>query len=189
MVRSAIRYNDTQYEYTANTSWIKSKHTVRFGIDISNYALNHYEATSAMGVFNFNGNVTTLRNGPAANLYNSFAQMLLGLTTSVSSELHPFDNNRMTSRQKAYSLYAQDTWQATRRLTMSLGIRWDYFPMGSRATRGMERYDFNTNQMLICGNADVPKDCGYNIEQKNFSPRFGMAWRKRIHLCSARVTA
>lgn len=175
---SALRYNDTQYEYTANGSWIKSAHTIRFGIDISKYSLNHYEATSAMGVFNFNGNVTTLRNGPSANLYNSFAQMLLGLTTSVSSELLPFDNNRITSRQKSYSLYAQDTWQATRRLTMSLGVRWDYFPMGARATRGMERYDFNTNQMLICGAGDVPKDCGYNIEQKNFSPRIGLAWRK-----------
>jgi hypothetical protein len=175
---SALRYNDRQYEYTANGSWIKSTHTVRFGVDISKYSLNHYEATSAMGVFNFNGNVTTLRNGPSANLYNSFAQLLLGLPSSVSSELHPFDNNRMTSRQKSYSFYAQDTWQASRRLTMSLGIRWDYFPMGTRATRGMERYDFNTNQMLICGVADVPKDCGYNIEQKNFSPRLGLAWRK-----------
>jgi outer membrane receptor protein involved in Fe transport len=175
---STLRYADTQYEYTANGSWIKSAHTIRFGVDISKYALNHYEATSAMGVFNFTGNVTTLRGGPSANQYNSFAQMLLGSTSSVVSELLPFDNNRITSRQKSYSFYAQDTWQASRRLTMSMGLRWDYFPMGTRASRGMERYDFNTNEMLICGVGNVPKDCGYNIEQKNFSPRVGVAWRK-----------
>lgn len=175
---SALRYADTQYEYTANGSWIKSAHTIRFGVDLSKYSLNHYEATSAMGVFNFNGNVTTLRNGPSANQYNSFAQLLLGLTSNVTSELLPFDDNRITSRQKSYSFYAQDTWQATRRLTLSLGIRWDYFPMGVRASRGMERYDFNTNEMLICGAGNVPTDCGYKIEQKNFSPRFGLAWRK-----------
>ena len=106
---SALRYADTQYEYTANASWIKSAHTIRFGVDISKYSLNHYEATSAMGVFNFTGNVTTLRGGPSANQYNSFAQMLLGLTSSVVSELLPFDDNRITSRQKSYSFYAQDS--------------------------------------------------------------------------------
>src|ERR1051326_137369 len=49
--------------------------------------------------------------------------------------------------------------------------------MGGRASRGMERYDFNSNQMLICGVASVPTDCGYHIQQKNFSPRIGLAYR------------
>jgi Outer membrane receptor proteins, mostly Fe transport len=174
---STLRYRDSQLEYTANASWVKAAHTVRFGADISRYSLNHYEATSAMGVFAFNGGQTTLKGGPSANQYNSVAQLLLGLTSSVVSELLPFDNNQLTSRQKSYSLYGQDMWQVSRRLTSSLGLRWDYFPMGTRATRGMERYDFNTNQMLICGRGGIPTDCGYHIEQKNFSPRIGLAYR------------
>src|SRR4051812_39291111 len=93
------------------------------------------------------------------------------------TESLPFDDHQLTSRQISYSFYAQDTWQATRKLTMSYGLRWDYFPMGKRATRGMERYDFNTNQMSICGVGGIPTNCGYNIEQKNFSPRFGIAYR------------
>jgi outer membrane receptor protein involved in Fe transport len=174
---SALRYNDTQYEYTTNAAWVKSAHNIRFGVDVSRYSLNHYEATSAMGVFAFTGGVTTLRGGPSPNQYNSFAQFLLGQTSSVVSELLPFDSNRITSRQKSYSFYGQDQWQASRKLTLSVGIRWDYFPMGVRASRGMERYDFNTNQMLICGVGGVPTDCGYHIEQKNFSPRVGIAFR------------
>ena len=174
---STLRYRDSQYEYTANASWVKSNHTLRFGVDISKYSLNHYEATSAMGVFAFTGGVTTLKGGPSANLYNSFAQLLLGQTSSVVSELLPFDNNQMTSRQMSYSFYGQDLWQVNHKLTVSLGLRWDYFPMGNRASRGMERYDFNANQMLICGVANVPNDCGYNIDQKNFSPRVGLAYR------------
>src|SRR4051812_28714102 len=130
-----------------------------------------------MGVFTFNGGPTTLRGGPSANQFNSFAQLLLGQTSSVVSELLPFDDNQITSRQKSFSFYGQDQWQASRKLTVSVGLRWDYFPMGVRASRGMERYDFNTNQMLICGVANVPTDCGYRIEQKNFSPRIGLAWR------------
>jgi outer membrane receptor protein involved in Fe transport len=174
---STLRYRDRQFEYTANASWVKANHNIRFGVDISKYSLNHYEATSAMGVFAFTGGATTLRGGPSANQYNSFAQLLLGLTSSVASELLPFDDNQITSRQMSYSFYGQDLWQATRRLTLSVGLRWDYFPMGTRASRGMERYDFNTNQMLICGVGGVPTDCGYHIEQKNVSPRIGIAYR------------
>ena len=49
--------------------------------------------------------------------------------------------------------------------------------MGTRQSRGLERYDFDANQMLICGLGGVPEDCGYQIEQKNFSPRLGLAYR------------
>jgi outer membrane receptor protein involved in Fe transport len=174
---SALRYNDRSFEYTANASWTRSGHNIRFGVDVSKYQINHYEATSAMGVFVFNGGVTTLRGGPSPNQYNSYAQFLLGLTSSVASEIHPFDDNRMTSRQNSYSFFIQDQWQVSKKLTASMGVRWDYFPMGTRKSRGMERYNFDTNQMSICGVASVPTDCGYHIEQKNFSPRVGIAYR------------
>ena len=174
---SALRYNDRSWEYTANASWTRSAHNFRFGVDVSKYSINHYEATSAMGVFNFAGGVTTLRGGPSPNQYNSYAQFLLGQTSFVQSGIHPFDGNRLTSRQKSYSFFGQDQWQVSPHLTASLGIRWDFFPMGTRQSRGMERYNFDTNQMSICGVASVPTDCGYHIEQKNFSPRVGIAWR------------
>ena len=174
---TALRYNDTAFEYTANAAWIKGTHNFRFGVDIQRFAINHYEAPSAPGVFTFNGGVTTLRGGSAANQFNSYASFLLGLPSQINSEALPFDDHQLTSRQISYSFYAQDTWQATRKLTLSYGLRWDYFPMGKRATRGMERYDFNTNQMLICGVGGIATDCNYNIEQKNFSPRIGIAYR------------
>ena len=68
-------------------------------------------------------------------------------------------------------------WQISRKVTLSSGLRWDRFPMGTRANRGLERYDFDTNTMLICGVGKVPTDCGYNIPWTNFSPRLGLAWR------------
>jgi hypothetical protein len=174
---SALRYDDTNYEYTANASWVKSTHNVSFGVDIQRFAINHYEAPSAPGVFTFNGGVTTVRGGASPNQFNNYASFLLGMPYTATQELLPFDDNRLTSRQISYSFYVQDTWQATRNLTLSYGLRWDYFPMGKRMSRGMERYDFNTNTMLICGVGNNPTGCGYNIEQKNFSPRLGIAYR------------
>ena len=49
--------------------------------------------------------------------------------------------------------------------------------MPQRAGRGIERYDFATNTMLVCGVGDIPKDCGVKLSKKLLSPRLGIAWR------------
>src|SRR5262249_28800114 len=74
-----IRYADSQYQYTANATWVKANHNVRFGVDIARFGLNHFETSSPAGTFNFSGGVTTIRGGPSPNQFNSFADFLLGL--------------------------------------------------------------------------------------------------------------
>src|SRR5262245_33545884 len=153
---TAIRYNDWQYEIVGNASWTRKSHTIRFGIDMARLALNHYEATSGPGVFNYTGGGAALSGGPSPNQFNSFAQFLLGMATSVAKEELPFDENQLTSRQTTYSFYVKDGWQAARNLTVSAGLRWDYFPLGTRKSGGLGRYDFDTNVLSICGAGDVP---------------------------------
>jgi hypothetical protein len=41
----------------------------------------------------------------------------------------------------------------------------------------METYDFETNEMLVCGVGSVPKDCGIEVSKWNFAPRLGLAYR------------
>ena len=53
----------------------------------------------------------------------------------------PFENDYTRSRNWQFSFFARDQWQPTRKLTASLGLRYDKFPMGTRTTRGLERYD------------------------------------------------
>jgi outer membrane receptor protein involved in Fe transport len=166
-----------QYQYTANGSWTKGSHNIRFGGDIVRQGLTRFETGASAGLFTFDGGPTALRGGATSNQFNSFAAFLLGLPTNVQKSFIPFDNNRNTTRSWQYSFYAKDQWQISRKVTLSYGVRWDRFPMGTRANRGLERYDFDTNQMRICGVANVPTDCGYHIGWKNFSPRVGLAWR------------
>ncbi len=84
---------------------------------------------------------------------------------------------RATTRTWAYSLYIRDQWQISRKFTMSLGVRWDYFPMGVSKDRGFRKYDFTNNSVLICGEGGVPRDCGVEVPTKDFSPRLGIAYR------------
>jgi hypothetical protein len=166
-----------QAQYTANATWTKGTHSLKFGGDIVRQAMNRFETGASAGSFTFTGGPTQLSGGAAANQFHSFAAFLLGLPNSVSKSLVPFDDNRATTRNWQHSFYVKDQWQVSSKLTASLGLRWDRFPMGTRKSRGLERYDFDNNRMLICGEGDVPKDCGYEIGWKNFSPRVGFAYR------------
>ena len=174
-----INYDDRQYQYALNSTWVKASHTIRFGGELDRQGIDHAEfaTTSAAGEFNFAGGPTTLKGGPSANAYNNYASFLLGLPTSINKENLPFDNGRLIAKMWIYSLYFQDQWQARRKLTVSYGVRWNYFPIGTRNGRGMERYNFETNQMQICGVAGNPTNCGYNVSKKAFSPNLGFAWR------------
>jgi hypothetical protein len=166
-----------QYQFTTNASWTRGRHIVKFGGDVVRQALNRFETGAPSGSFSFAGGTTTVRGGPSANQFNSYAAFLLGLPSTVSRSIIPFEDNHTRSRNWQFSTFVKDTWQVSSKLTASVGVRWDYFPMGVRTTRGLERYDFDTNQMWICGAGSVPTDCGYDMGKGNVSPRLGVAYR------------
>jgi hypothetical protein len=166
-----------QHQYSANATWTKGSHIFRFGGDIVRQALNRFETGNGSGTFTFAGGPTATLGGASPNLYNNFASFLLGLPTTIAKSEIPFEDNQTRSRNWQFSLFAKDQWHIGRALTASLGVRWDYFPMGTRTTRGLERFDYENNQMLICGVGSIPTDCGYDMGMGNFSPRLGLAYR------------
>src|SRR5688572_6029460 len=166
-----------QIQYTANATYTRGAHTFRFGGDIVRQAMNRHELGNGSGQFAFAGGPTALSGGPAVNQFNTFASFLLGLPTGVSKGIIPYEEGFTRSRNWQFSFFAKDQWQPTRNLTASLGLRYDYFPVGTRTTRGLERYDPETNTMLICGVGSVPTNCGYDMPAGNVSPRLGLAYR------------
>jgi hypothetical protein len=175
-------YNrDPRFQFVGNASWTKGTHNIRFGFDSSKQQLNHTQAEFAgalhgpSGGFTFAGGPTTLLGGPASNQFNTWSAFLLGVPTGIGRILQVPEE--YTVRASMHSLYFRDQWQATRRLTVSLGTRWEYFPMPRRTDRGLERYNPLTNKMLVCGVGDVPMDCGVSQSKTHFGPRVGLAYR------------
>ncbi len=174
-------HHEPQYNYIVNANWTKGAHNVRFGVNLSRQHLNHQQTEfagashGASGGFTFTGGPTQIRGGPSANQWNSYGAFLLGQPNTIGRILQVPD--RYTTRASMQSLYARDQWQISRKLTLSYGLRWEYLPMPTRADRGMERYDFANNKMLVCGVGVVPRDCGVEISTKGFAPRLGLAYR------------
>ena len=62
-------------------------------------------------------------------------------------------------------------------LTLSLGLRYEYYPLMTRADRGLERYDPATNMVLFGRRGDNPDNVGIKVSKTMFAPRVGFAYR------------
>jgi outer membrane receptor protein involved in Fe transport len=173
--------NDDQYQIVGNANWLKGPHNIRFGVDVYRQKLNHIQPESsdtslgARGGFRFANGTTALRGGANGNQYNGWAAFLLGLPDRIGKlnlTVAPY-----TTRNWQYSFYGRDQWQVNKSLTFSFGTRWEYFPVPTRADRGLERYNVNTNMVEIGGVGAVPMDLGVEVSKGMFAPRFGLAYR------------
>ena len=164
-----------------NVNWVKGGHNVRFGTDIYYQALNHTQpeisggdSFGARGGFRYQGGPTQILGGPGGNLYNAFASFLLGVPNRIG-------------RLKLVEPYTTRNWQVQPLCSRPVaGIVEDhdlvrhaveYFPVPTRADRGLERYNVDTNQMMIGGVGSVPKDLGVKVSKTLFAPRVGMTYR------------
>lgn len=172
---------DPQTQYVANLNWTKGSHQIRYGVDVYLQDLNHKQAEfagqnhGAQGGFNFTGGPTQLNGGATGTSFNTWASFLLGLPNNYGTTYQVDDE--YATRTRFYSAYIQDTWQVNQKLTLNYGTRYENIPMPRRIGRGMERYDFVNNKMLVCGVGVVPTDCGTKNSNTLFAPRLGVAYR------------
>lgn len=186
--------NDPQWVYVTNFNWTKRNHNIRFGFDFARQTLNHLQAewngggNSEPGSGGFqhgqgptqlclsqNSAGTACSRFEPGNQFNSFATFLLGYHTGAGRTL--LVEPPIIFKSRAYSFYIRDGWQVRPNLTLTFGTRYERYPMPRREDRGIERYDFATNTMKVCGVGGVPEDCGVKLSNKLFSPRLGIAWR------------
>ena len=173
---------NVEKEYVGNVTYVRGQHNLRAGIDFTQQQETEIveQATfcsycTGAGGFQFSQGTTQLKGGPAGNDYNAFASFLLGLPSNAGKiTLIP-----PQYREFAHILgfYARDQWQASRKLSLSFGTRYTYYPFATRGDRGMEYLDAVNNRMIICGMNGVPKNCGITKNDQRFEPRVGAAFK------------
>jgi len=177
-------YRDPQWGANMNAGWTNKGHNVKFGGELKRLHQNHYETQSPQ--FTFSGGRTALNGGPSTNNFNAFADFLLGeasarrseiMTPMVGIEQTGLDFRPGTLRSWQFGTFVRDQFELNRKMTVSAGVRWEYYPLSVRRDRGLEVFDFPSRQLLICGVAGNPKTCGVTVEKNLFTPRLGWAYR------------
>ena len=174
---SPIFRNDQSFTLSINANTIRGAHDIRFGFDGVKHHLNHWQpelGAGPRGTFNFGGGVTALNGGPSPNRFNGYAQYLMGLPSSLGKSIQFI---KMAVLENQFGWYFRDRWQVTPKLTLNIGLRYELYPLMSRSTGGIERYDQNTNQVFLGGYGNQPKNLGVTTSKKLFAPRLGIAYR------------
>jgi hypothetical protein len=172
---ATAHFNRNTYQVGDSLDIIHGKHQISLGADYGRLQFNEFNLLDANGTISFNGQVTK----------DSMLDFLLGKPASVT-QIQP---DGMAFRQNYTGIYAQDNLQASRRLHVHAGVRWEPF-MPERDTFGRGSY-FSPGAFLagtktakytnappglfFNGDPGIPYEY-INNQYKQFSPRVGLAW-------------
>jgi hypothetical protein len=123
------------YQFSDDLTWVKGKHTFEGGFSFMHWQFFN-EQNLSHGGFSFTGRYTK----------NPFADFLLGDLSSSSFPVAPL---QATPANDRIGMYFQDSWKATPRLTLNMGLRDDLPTLYQNITGNMANWYPNLNQIVV----------------------------------------
>jgi hypothetical protein len=178
------------YVLSDNLTWVKGKHTLKFGTEIRREEFTIFQPASPRGNEDFGAGFTDNPANPGTG-GSGLASFLVGLSDGGSiNNLHNVDYFR-----PLYSFYGQDDWKVTPKLTLNLGLRYELFTTVKERHDEQGTFDLQnpTNPSII-----VPKGQTLQltptlasqitvsptgsrglipVDKNNFAPRIGFAYQ------------
>lgn len=141
------------------TSWVKGSHNIRFGLQAQYRRYEQLTEVPPRGTFTFNGQFTG----------NPVADFLLGYCSTCTGA---FGSSRSFYSSPTFAPFFDDNWQATAKLTLQIGLRWEY--LGPWHERNDQEGSFDAASGKIAFHK-VPSDLPAQLQplivnQDNFYP-------------------
>lgn len=178
--------------YSASVPWIRAEsnidvvnnwtkiignHTIKWGADVRRVHddLLQDQTFSPRGAYTFNDSQTSSSQAAGTAVSNFVASFLLQQPSGVGRDLNTFFPRY---RQWWIFGFASDKWQATPKLTLDLGVRWDFYPPATPVVKGgFSNYDPVNDQLVLAGLGGNPSNLGMKTQYHYFAPRTGFAYR------------
>jgi len=164
--------------FTTNLTKLVGNHDIRFGYSVNFLYMDHWqpEIANPRGQITFATNATALNatGAQTPNFLNQYAAFLLGLVSTAQKSIQ---YELMTAREWQHGMFVRDRWQVNSKMTLDLGLRYEYYPLMHRADRGIERLDLNTFNVLLGGVGGNDENLGIKVSKTLFAPRLGFVYR------------
>jgi len=141
---------DSNWHFIDNYSWKSGRHDIKFGYEFRRTTIELIQDNTFRGKLTFADLSSFLQGVPSG-----------GTITNGDTQRHSFENS--------HGLYVQDAFRWTPRLTLTYGMRWDYFGVVGEKNNLFYEFDPTTQNLLPAGQL-------YNKDLHNFAPRLGFAY-------------
>ena len=147
---STTDYPSKSFDLIDNLSWAKGRHVIKFGFETRWILLN--QGTSQSGTLTYNSTNAFETNDMGSASYTAILPLV-------------------RQRKTQYFGYVQDEWKATANLTITAGIRYNFFNALHALNNDDVPFDFGT-----CGGYCLNTDSFFHPRYNDFDPRLGIAW-------------
>ena len=154
-----------QFEFIDTMAWLRGNHALKGGIDIMTPMNNQFmDVPATRGALRFRTAFTG----------NAMADYLLGYVSDLQ-----LSNVFVTEqRHQAYMGFVQDDWKATPRLTLNLGMRYDYMTPALEANNAMTNFNpAGTGSLVFATDGSLQDRTLVQPDRNNFAPRVGVVYR------------
>ena len=161
---------DNTWGASETFSRVRGRRTYRFGFNWTHFQLNYRQSSNVRGQYVYSGAFTG--NG-SPNSGDPLADFLLGYPQSTHRSV---GDSQAYMRQNTFGGFAQQDWQVSSRLVLTLGLRYDYFSPFTEARNNLLNLEYSplpnppSPVLVRVGEAHDPN-------RANFAPRAGLAWR------------
>ena len=183
----AADQDEKEYKPTANANltWVKGKHTFKFGGEMVIEGFPTQSSSRANALYNVSyeetqnpWEYTSLAIGPSSVFTSGipYASFLLGSMDSLNASA--ITDIRLGKHELGF--FAQDSWKVTRKLSLELGIRWDYSTLLEEEHGRMQSANFGIpNPNLIPADSTTPLN-GLVVYQKQYNKNYPFAFGPRL---------
>jgi len=185
------QFAHTLYSYGSSLSWVKGRHVFKFGGEQRIFFNNFHQPNPPTGFFHFAQSVTEqIVGGGNSDQGNSFASLLLGYGDTDSFYAI---NPSVANKSKDTAFYFQDDWKINSKLTVNLGLRYEWSTPYTERHDNIQFSDFSGDSGIAVP-VDVPgilstdsnlrgtttfaggghRNMG--VDRNNWAPRLGFAY-------------
>ncbi len=152
-----------QFEFIDTLSWLRSNHNVKVGADIMAPMRNQYLDVPAT-----RGSLTFLNTFTG----NALADFLLGYVSGAQlSNVWVVEQ-----RHRAQMFFFQDDWKVSTKLSVNLGLRYDFITPALEASNAQTNFDPATGSLVFAKDGSLEDRGLVKADRNNFAPRLGLVY-------------
>ncbi|MFZ0593660.1 MAG: TonB-dependent receptor [Bryobacteraceae bacterium] len=174
--------NPTSFDPKLNYSLVAGRHTIKTGYEFQTIRTEVLDINPLYGADTYSGQFSkptcALLGKPSgcsipsdATSYD-LADFIFGLPSTIQ-----LGNDLVTNlRQHIHALYLQDDYRVTPKLTLNLGLRWEFATPIWERDNNWTNFDPTTDTLIKATNGSIYDRALVHPDYKDFGPRIGMAW-------------